>query len=224
MTGAERVMAAHLRAAGVRFIEQYKCGPYRIDFFLSRLQMGLEIDGRHHATIEGSRSQYPGQFEYDRNRGRELARRGISTVRIPNIAVHLCGNTIARMIRDKEKGHRGRLHSEVDALLRLKLPRDHWWFTKRKAAESLANWRRSYGISIRRKNSFWRPPGGVEGGTYAQDRVKVQTEDTPTPEQLRKLNRQLESARRHLERRKLDPPWIYRKRKKKKKRNKKRVR
>ncbi len=157
-TPGERSMAAHLRQAKIEFEIEKQMGPYRVDFFLTRLDLVLELDGRQHTMMEGSRAPYPCRYGYDSRRSQYLALRyGVCVVRIPNIAARRYGADIAKILKECPKALRGKVHKRIDALLRNRLGDSHWWFVKRRTAKKLRGWRRQAKIDKRHRNSFWRP-------------------------------------------------------------------
>jgi very-short-patch-repair endonuclease len=64
------------RFSGVKFRRQVPIGRYIVDFYCPQLKVAIELDGTHHRVA--------GMDEYDDRRTRDLRRRGIYVLRIPN--------------------------------------------------------------------------------------------------------------------------------------------
>ena len=64
------------RFGGIKFKRQVTIGRYIVDFYCAQLKIAIELDGKHHSLA--------GMDEYDDQRTRELKKRGIYVLRIPN--------------------------------------------------------------------------------------------------------------------------------------------
>ncbi|WP_156877309.1 endonuclease domain-containing protein [Psychrilyobacter atlanticus] len=65
-----------LDALGVRFRRQFGIGEYIVDFYCSKLKLGIELDGKQHDSQDG--------LEYDKIRDDYMRNLGIVTVRFKN--------------------------------------------------------------------------------------------------------------------------------------------
>jgi very-short-patch-repair endonuclease len=75
-TDAEVLLWQRLRSRqvnGCKFRRQHSIGPYILDFFCIETQLGVEVDGDHHADAS--------QRAYDARRNEYLASRGIRVLR-----------------------------------------------------------------------------------------------------------------------------------------------
>jgi len=79
-TPAEQRIWTRLRGrrfGDFKFRRQYPIAHYILDFYCPKLKLAIELDGQQHQT------QWTA--EYDSERTSELARRGITVLRIPNV-------------------------------------------------------------------------------------------------------------------------------------------
>ena len=79
MTISERRLWNRLRDRtfdGIKFRRQVPMGRFVLDFYSPRLRLAIEVDGAHHES--------PDMLQYDDERTRWLAERGIRVVRVPN--------------------------------------------------------------------------------------------------------------------------------------------
>jgi len=78
-TPAERKLWRLLRDrsfAGFKFRRQHPIGPFVLDFYCARAKLAVEVDGGGHVE--------PAQVEYDAQRTKWLAERGVTVVRFWN--------------------------------------------------------------------------------------------------------------------------------------------
>jgi very-short-patch-repair endonuclease len=79
MTPQERILWQHLRdrqLCGLKFRRQTPFGPFILDFFCYEHQLGVELDGHHHAEL--------GQQRYDQVRTEWLQQQGVRVIRFTN--------------------------------------------------------------------------------------------------------------------------------------------
>ena len=79
LTEAERSLWEKLRNKRfqrLKFFRQYGIGHYVADFYCPRIQLAIEIDGRHHLEED--------MIEYDKERDKFLGAHGIRTIRFTN--------------------------------------------------------------------------------------------------------------------------------------------
>ena len=72
---------------GYRFLRQKPIGRFIIDFYCPKLSLAIEIDGSSHNN----------KLDYDAERDKYLAIRGVTTIRYTN---NMVGNNIEKIIRD----------------------------------------------------------------------------------------------------------------------------
>ena len=82
-----------------KFRRQHPFGPYILDFYCYELRLAIELDGAGHLS--------PDRQEYDSNRGKFLARSGITVLRIMN-----------NDLREGEEFVADRIQAAIDALTR----------------------------------------------------------------------------------------------------------
>lgn len=78
------------RFDGLKFRRQVAIGRYIVDLYCAERQLAIEIDGRQH--------QLPEMIDYDPERSRYLAERGIYVLRIAN-ELMVDSETVAEVIR-----------------------------------------------------------------------------------------------------------------------------
>ena len=77
MTGEERhLWYDYLRKCEVRFLRQKVIDNYIVDFYCSKLNLIIELDGSQHYEEKG--------LKYDRIRTQKLETRQLTVIRIPN--------------------------------------------------------------------------------------------------------------------------------------------
>lgn len=97
-TKAEKILWDYLRnrkLAGFKFKRQYSVDAFIIDFYCSKVKLGIEVDGEVHFTDEAK--------EYDENRTGFLSDFGIEIIRFKNDEVFNNVEMILNKIKQKLK-------------------------------------------------------------------------------------------------------------------------
>ncbi|MDA0835877.1 MAG: endonuclease domain-containing protein [Planctomycetota bacterium] len=107
-TDAEQLMWMLLRNRrflGLKFRRQHPFTPYVLDFYCESLKLGIELDGGQHNTPEAR--------QYDLDRSRYLADRGVKLVRFWNHEVLTDFETVVEAIAlHADKIMKGRISKE----------------------------------------------------------------------------------------------------------------
>ncbi|KKQ77676.1 MAG: hypothetical protein A3A96_01160 [Candidatus Zambryskibacteria bacterium RIFCSPLOWO2_01_FULL_39_39] len=78
-TSAEKLLwkyISHDKILGLRFLRQYSVGPYVLDFYCSKIRLGIEVDGEIHNKEE--------RKVYDQDRDKYLRNLDVDTIRFWN--------------------------------------------------------------------------------------------------------------------------------------------
>jgi len=94
VTFSERVLWKYLKSSqmkGYRFTRQKPIGNYIVDFYCSKLQLIIEVDGDSHNEKQ----------EYDRKRQKELEDKGFHSLRFDGYTVIKQTESVLTVIADK---------------------------------------------------------------------------------------------------------------------------
>lgn len=97
-TKAEKILWEYLRnrkLAGFKFKRQYSVDAFIIDFYCSKVKLGIEVDGEVHFTEE--------EKNYDENRSGFLSDFGIEIIRFKNDEVFNSVEMVLNRIKQKLK-------------------------------------------------------------------------------------------------------------------------
>ena len=78
-TSAEKLLwkyISHDKILGLSFLRQYSVGPYVLDFYCSKIRLGIEVDGEIHNKEE--------RKVYDQDRDKYLRNLDVDTIRFWN--------------------------------------------------------------------------------------------------------------------------------------------
>ncbi|MCF7352832.1 endonuclease domain-containing protein [Vibrio sp. CK2-1] len=78
LTPAEKILWFHIKnnQLGVKFRRQHGIGSYIVDFYCSKLNLVIEVDGHSHYTEQG--------VQYDLKRNQYLKKNGLNILRFTN--------------------------------------------------------------------------------------------------------------------------------------------